>query len=106
MSDLSGLDRSFGLAGVGMVPPLLEELPASVTRLPSADVQPDEVGFRELQGVHEVARILHLRREIPLPASAVGDAGFALREKKETRSGSWGRSCVRGSTSEPCASFR
>jgi len=106
MNDFSVLDRSFGRAAATMPPPLFEELPDSLTRLPSADLRPDEVRFRELQGTHEVARILHLRRQIALPASALGDAGFAVREKKETKSVSSGLSCDRGNTSEPCASFR
>lgn len=98
MSDLSGLDRSFGLLPATMLPPLLDELPASVTRPPATDVQPDEVSFRQLRAPHEIGRILHLRDEIHLPASALGDAGFAMREKKETRSGWSVHSCVRGNS--------
>ena len=86
MSDFSGSERSFGLmpADFGSV---AEEPPVS------NDVQPHEVNFRHLRGSVEIARILHLRREIQLPASALADTGFATREKKETKSASLAHSC-------------
>ena len=88
MSDFSGSERSFGL-----MPPdfgaLVEEPPPV-----SNDVQPHEVNFRRLRGQVEITRILHLRREIQLPASALADTGFAAREKKETKSASWVHSCA------------
>lgn len=85
MSDLSVLEQSFGLPPATMMP-LLEEPPLYAAPPVSADVQPHEVNFRRLRGAHEIARILHLRDEIQLPASAVGDSAFATREKKETKS--------------------
>lgn len=94
MSDLSPMEQSFGLPSVtALVPPMYEPPPAST------DVQPHEVGFRRLSGPREIARILHLRNEIQLPASALGDTGFALREKKETSWASSAPSCVTGNTS-------
>ena len=41
--------------------------------------------FRQLQTPAEISRVLHLRGEIRLPESTLSDAGFAAREKKETR---------------------
>lgn len=92
MSDFSGSERSFGLMPADFAS-VVEEPPPT-----SNDVQPQEVDFRHLRGPAEIARILHLRREIQLPASALADTGFAAREKKETRSASWGRSCVSANT--------
>jgi hypothetical protein len=84
MSDLSALDQSFGLMPASMVP-FADGAPALADRPPaSTDVQPHEVSFRRLRGPREIARVLHLRQQIALPASAVTDAGFAVREKKET----------------------
>jgi hypothetical protein len=89
MSDLSVLEQSFGLA-----PAILSPLPGEPDALErhhfeppplSADVQPHEVNFRRLRSPQEIARILHLRNEIQLPAAALRDASFAAREKKETR---------------------
>ena len=98
MSDLSPLEQSFGLPSVApLVPPLCEPPPVST------DVQPHEVGFRRLNGPREIARILHLRNEIQTCASAVGDAGFAAREKKETRRGWLARSSAMAPSSGPSA---
>jgi hypothetical protein len=81
MSDFSGLEQSFAL------PPLPPQvLAAELPEAASVEVQPHELGFRRLRGHHEIARVLSLRQEISLPASALADAGFGLREKKETRS--------------------
>lgn len=85
MSDFSGLEQSFALAAM---PPVSQFDDLSAYAPPSTDVQPHEVNFRRLRGHQEIASVLHLRNEIALPASALGDAGFATREKKETRSAS------------------
>lgn len=87
MSDFSSLEQSFGLMPAGFATLVEEPLAAS------NDVQPHEVNFRHLRGSAEIARILHLRQEIHLPASALADTGFATREKKETKSASWVHSC-------------
>lgn len=101
MSDLSPLEHSFGLPSVApLAPPLCEPPPVST------DVQPHEVGFRRLNGPREIARIMHLRNQIQACASAVGDAGFAAREKKETNWGSSGPSSVTGNTSARYATCR
>lgn len=87
-------------------------LPASLQALldaPPPEVATEllahEVGFRCLRGAREISQILHLRNQIPLPASALRDAGFAMREKKETNSAWSAHSCVTGSTSVPSATF-
>jgi len=79
MSDFSATEQSFALPShaAAMLP---EESVAPI------EVQPHEVNFRRLRGAREIARILALRQEIALPAAAVADPRFALREKKETRS--------------------
>jgi hypothetical protein len=91
MSDFSGLEQSFALPAMPVLPPFGDfgDEPPVTTEL-----QPHEVGFRELRGRREISQILHLREQINLPASALTDSGFALREKKET---SWvwsARSCA------------
>jgi hypothetical protein len=103
MSDLSGLDRSFALPAATLPPSLLDELPPAATRSVPTDVSADEVRFQPLRGAHEIGRIAHLRGQIQLPASAIGDAGFAVREKKETRSAWSVRSCASAITSARCA---
>ena len=80
MSDFSGLEQSFALSSMAAV---AEEMPTYVRPQVSNEVQPHEVTFRRLRGAHEIARILHLREEIALPLTALADAGFAAREKKE-----------------------
>lgn len=92
MSDLSGLDQSFALSPAAALLPMGEP-PAA-----STDIQPDEVGFRRLRGPHEIGRIMHLRNEIQLPTSALNDASFAMREKKETKSALSGPSCGTANT--------
>ena len=91
MSDFSGMEHSFALSGLA---PLADDPGAYAAPPVSDDVQPHEVSFRQLRGAHEIARILHLRQELRLPTGAVADASFALREKKETKSGSSVRSCA------------
>jgi len=100
MSDFSGLEQSFALPALSSAA-LLDDLSAYAP--PSTEVQPHEVNFRRLRGAHEIARILHLRNEIALPASALADAGFQTREKKETRRASSVRSCASGRRSVPSA---
>lgn len=78
MSDFSGLEQSFVLPAMP-VPAVDDFVPALPTEL-----QPHEVSFRRLRGTREIARVQHLRKQISLPAAALGDAGFASREKKET----------------------
>ena len=101
MSDFSRSEQSFGLMPATMVPPLYDAPPPL-----SNDIQAHEVSFRHLRSAHEIARILHLRNEIQLPTSAMSDAGFAVREKKETKSVWWGHSCARASTSARSACCR
>jgi hypothetical protein len=81
MSDFSGLEQSFALPAMpaALFDDFTYEPPAV-----SMEVQPHEVSFRRLRGAHEISRVLHLRGQIQLPASALADPGFALREKKET----------------------
>ena len=79
MSDFSGSEQSFALAGV----PAMQQLEDAV---PSMDVQPHEVNFRRLRGHREIAHVVPLRQQIALPVTAVGDPAFATREKKETKS--------------------
>lgn len=78
MSDFSGLEQSFVIPAMPV--PELEEF---VQSLPT-ELQPHEVSFRRLRGPREIARVHHLRKQIALPPSALGDSGFASREKKET----------------------
>lgn len=44
----------------------------------------DELEFRRLKTAREISEVHRLRAEIRLPASTVGRADFATREKKET----------------------
>jgi hypothetical protein len=92
MSDFSGLEQSFALAAMPPMP-LLDDFsyePPPVT----TELQARDVGFRRLRGAHEIARILHLRDEIRLPAAVQADPGFAAREKKETKSASSAPFCA------------
>jgi len=90
MSDFSGPEQSFALSSQAA-----SFLPAEEAAGPVAtEVQAHEVNFRRLRGAREIARVLPLRQEIALPASALGDPAFAAREKKETRWVSSAPSCV------------
>jgi hypothetical protein len=95
MSEVSGLQHSAAMLPVGMMSMMGEPPPAST------EIQPDEVRFRRLRGAHEIHHIQHLRDQIALPAAALADAGFALREKKEMTSASSAPSSGSGSTSVP-----
>jgi hypothetical protein len=86
MSDLSALEQSFALSPAILMPLLDESTLLYQPQPASADVQPHEVHFRRLRGASEIGRVLHLRKEIQLPTAAKADAGFAVREKKETKS--------------------
>lgn len=104
MSDFSGLEQSFALAAMPPMP-LLDDFsyePPPVT----TELRPQDVGFRRLRGAGEIARILHLREEIRLPAAVQADAGFAAREKKEMKSASSVRSCDSVKRSARSASFQ
>lgn len=104
MSDFSGLEQSFALAAMPPMPLLDDftyEPPPATTEL-----RPQDVGFRRLRGASEIARILHLRGEIRLPAAVQADAGFAAREKKETKSASSVPSCDSARRSARSASFQ
>lgn len=81
MSDFSGLEQSFALPGISAAVPFDD---VSYAAALSDDVQPHEVSFRRLKGA-EISQVLHLRNEIALPPSALADAGFITREKKEIR---------------------
>ena len=63
------------------------EDPAAPARVDARiDLPLDELNFRHLQGADQIGSIVHLRKEIQLPAAAVADpVSFAAREKKETR---------------------
>lgn len=105
MSDFSSLEQSFALMPAGMPMPLVEE-PRLYEAPPSNDVQAHEVGFRQLRGAREIARILHLRNEIALPAATLRDAGFGTREKKEMKLAWSALSCATANTSVPSACCR
>jgi hypothetical protein len=47
----------------------------------------DELSFHRLGSAAAIARIMHLRDEIQLPAAALADPSFQTREKKETSTG-------------------
>lgn len=98
MNEMSGLHHAPAMMPAGLMPLMCDEPPPVPT-----DVQPHEVRFRCLRGAHEISQILHLRNQIALPASAVGDSGFAMREKKETKSASSAPSNATVSTSVPSA---
>jgi hypothetical protein len=53
--------------------------------LPGASTE--ELRFSKLHTPAEIARVMHLRRELRLPGAGLADAAFASLEKKET---SWG----------------
>ncbi|HEY0823697.1 MAG TPA: hypothetical protein VGD76_07915 [Ramlibacter sp.] len=104
MSDFSRLEQSFAL-------PSQPSLAAAdeYTRYeppPPTELQPHEVGFTRLRGAREIARVLHLREQIALPASAVDDPGFHTREKKETSRASSAPSPATASTSARSATCR
>jgi len=72
----------------GIAAPLLPlEDPVAPSRVDARiDLPLDELSFRHLQGADQIGSIVHLRKEIQLPAAAVADpVSFAAREKKETR---------------------
>ena len=72
----------------GIAAPVLPlEDPAAPSRIDARiDLPLDELNFRHLQGADQIGSIVHLRKEIQLPAAAVADPlSFVAREKKETR---------------------
>jgi hypothetical protein len=80
MSDFSGMEHSFALASqAAMVDDYARYEPP-----PPTELLAHEVGFTQLRGHREIARVLSLRQQIALPSSAVDDPGFHTREKKET----------------------
>ncbi|MDB5750140.1 MAG: hypothetical protein JWP65_561 [Ramlibacter sp.] len=100
MNEVSGAQRS-----PTMLPASLRAMLAAPPPTAATELQAHEVAFRCLRGAHEISQIQHLRNQIALPASAVGDAGFAMREKKETKSAWSALSCATASTSVPSATF-
>jgi hypothetical protein len=89
MSDFSGMEQSFALAALSPEEggrELHVPLPASVVR---PEISPDEVWLQQLTTAREIAGIEHLRRQIQLPAAVLADPGFAILEKKETKSVAW-----------------
>ncbi len=66
----------------------------------------DELRIRHLQTADEIARVVHLRREIQLPTEALNDPGFAEREKKETSLASSAHSNGAATSSAPSGSSR
>ena len=82
MDHLQSVEQT--LANVPAYLPLVESRP---TGIPSCnDAALDELRFRQLRTPSEDSRVLNLRQELRLPETALNDAGFAAREKKETRS--------------------
>jgi hypothetical protein len=102
MSDFSPQEQSFAFMPAGIMP-LLDVPPREQPS--STEVQPRDVSFRQLRG-HEIARVLHLRKEILLPTAARSDGSFATREKKEMKLASWADSSTSVNTSAPCACSR
>jgi hypothetical protein len=93
MSDFSAMEQSFALPamtpeqGAHAVPAPFPQVPARL------DVAADELWLHGLKSPREMADIMHLRRQIQLPAHVLADPGFAVLEKKETNRAS----------SRPCA---
>jgi hypothetical protein len=89
VSDFSGLEQSFVLSA--LAPMLDEPLAGSAGLAPelerSYDVQLADVDFRRLHAADELHAIQQMRAEIQLPGTAVADAAFMTREKKETGRG-------------------
>jgi hypothetical protein len=93
----------------GMYAPILHVVPLPVREPAPAsrlEVPIDELNFCHLQGAAEIARIVHLRQQIQLPASALADPAFRTREKKETRRASSRHLSAAIHTSERFGSFR
>ena len=82
MDHLQSVEQT--LASVPAYLPLAENRPTGTPSFNDAAL--DELRFRQLRTPSEVSRVLHLRQELRLPETALNDAGFAAREKKETRS--------------------
>jgi hypothetical protein len=102
MSDLSLVHRSLGLLQPApALVPTVEPAPAGSRELPL-----DELEIRHLVGAEEIARVVHLRSEIQLPAATLADPEFAPREKKETSTVLWPVSSGAAPTLELSASFR
>jgi hypothetical protein len=83
MSDFSGLEQSFAVPAMSPMSTGVDFVRFEAPPAP-ADLQAEDIDFIRLRGPRDIARVQHLRRQIALPASAVGDPGFASREKKET----------------------
>ena len=66
----------------------------------------DELSFHRLASPAEIGQILHLRGEINLPATALADPSFHIREKKETNMGWSAPFFAEAPTSGPSGSFR
>lgn len=49
------------------------------------EVPINELCFAHLRATDEIARIVHLRQQIQLPAATLADPAFHTREKKETK---------------------
>jgi len=79
VSDFSGLEQSFVLPALS---PVLDA-PAQ-ERERSYDVRLGGVEFRRLRAADEMHAIQKMRSEIQLPGTAMADAAFMTREKKET----------------------
>ncbi|RYF37167.1 MAG: hypothetical protein EOO21_00045 [Comamonadaceae bacterium] len=88
MSEMSGLQHAPAMMPAGLMALLGDAQPLR----PPTELQAHEVDFRCLRG-HEIRQVLHLRKQIRLPASAVAERGFADREKKETNPASSALSC-------------
>ena len=89
MSDFSGLEQSFALPAMttGVEVPLPGRGGVPQGRARSYEVQLEDVEFRRLHAADEIHAIRKMRSEIQLPGTAMAEAGFMTREKKETRRG-------------------
>lgn len=84
MSDFSATEQSFALPAAtpersahGATAPH----PQAPTR---RDIPSDELWLHGVKTSREIADVMHLRRQIRLPAQVLADPGFAVLEKKET----------------------
>lgn len=90
MSDFSAMEQSFALPA--MTPEQgARGIPAPFPQAPARlDVSADALWLQGLKTPREIADVMHLRRQIRLPAHVLADPGFAMLEKKETKQ-AWSR---------------
>lgn len=99
MSDFSAMEQSFAL------PAMTPEQGAHAVAAPfpqapvRQEIPADELWLQGLKTTTEIADVMHLRRQIRLPAHVLADPGFAVLEKKETNRASSPRYAGRTSLS-------